>query len=369
MSPVRSHSPEHGGRACARGGSSSTARSVSPLISRWPTAPGRDRRARRRPPAAPRSPGHAARSTPRRASPGRLAMKSCSASVEPTTSSSSMAEARLPRVEERGGQRLARGHAEPQRREIEAPLGVRAPAACGRRAWAPRRTRSAARRCDQLEGALGRRGARAPAPTRRPRAPGSRASCRGRTRSGASRPRRSTSSAPSAEDAPPDQLGRGNEVVVQVHGGLRRARSSPRCSPSSATSSRLVSAARPARAGARRAASLVVERAAARPPDDDHRARATGTRAERRGSRSAAASPRPRRRGRGCRSRRNAYSSALQRRAHGHGTAPSFIAPQKAAANAGRSGSASSTRCSISTPRAGSALPSRLARRPRPPRR
>jgi len=49
--------------------------------------------------------------------------------------------------------------------------------------------------------------------------------------------------------------------------------------------------------------------------------------------------------------RRNSYSAGVMSVLTGTATAPSLVVPQNAAANAGESFSASTTRCSISTPR------------------
>jgi len=56
---------------------------------------------------------------------------------------------------------------------------------------------------------------------------------------------------------------------------------------------------------------------------------------------------------------RNAYSAGVTSGFTGTATAPSLAVPQKAAAKAGVSSRARSTRCSMSTPSAASALPQR----------
>ena len=98
-------------------------------------------------------------------------MKSCSASVEPTTSSSSWPKRAFQAWNSAGGQRLARGHAEAERGEVEAALGVgdleharvqgrhrrRAPSAARRRSARRRARRSGRSGTSTARGAHARR--------------------------------------------------------------------------------------------------------------------------------------------------------------------------------------------------------------------
>ena len=102
MSPVRSHSPSIVRRVRSRRFQYPLA-VVSPLTSRCPTVPGRHRGAVVVHQPRLEAGDHLAARRRARASPGRLAMKSCSASVEPTTSTQLEAEAIGPGLEQRGG--------------------------------------------------------------------------------------------------------------------------------------------------------------------------------------------------------------------------------------------------------------------------
>ena len=163
------------------------------------------------------------------------------------------AEARLPGVEERGGQRLPRGDAEPQRGEIEAPLRVLDLEQRAGRRWPPRTARWAAR-----PGSARRRARPRAAP-----APGSRRADQRREVERVAEAecevelgdREDEVVGPDAEGPPPHQLRRVHQVVVQMHRRLGLARSSPRCrarAPRRRGSCRPGPArARPARAAAR----------------------------------------------------------------------------------------------------------------------
>ena len=115
---------EHGGPACARGGSSSRATSSLALDRQVADGARRDGRGPSSSTSRASKPGTTWPLEPGRASPGRLAMKSWSASVEPTTSSSSWPKRASPRVEQRGGSASPDETQSRSEREVESSRGL-----------------------------------------------------------------------------------------------------------------------------------------------------------------------------------------------------------------------------------------------------